>query len=68
MASCFTLNEDIFVRCAYTHKRRLDSWVYFNKDVIIAVVVGITQAFGRRLSIEGVGGMLDLVGVSLLRV
>ena len=63
-----TLNqEDIFVGCAYTHKRRLDSWVYFNKDVTIAVV-GIIQAFGRRLSIEGVGVMLDPVGVSLLRV
>ena len=41
-----TLNqEDIFVGCAYTHKRRLDSWVYFKKDVknaaAVVVVVGV---------------------------
>ena len=42
-----TLNQeaDIFVGCAYTHKRRLDSWVYFKKDVknaaAVVVVVGV---------------------------
>ena len=44
----------------HIYTRRLDSWVYFNKDVMIRAVVGIIHADSVGVFLaEGVGEMLD---------